>query len=350
MRAAAALAAACLAALPVGAEEAAPRPVVSVIVSPRTDLPVGHVGTVVARIEADLGFPLAGRLAERPVEIGDLVRRGDAVARLDPEQLEADLRAAEAGVAVARAQLRSARDAAERARALVERGVGTRTRLEDAERALVAAEARLDQAEATRNRAADLLALATLRAPHDGVVTAVRAEPGAAVSAGQPVLSLAATAPREIVIDMTERDAAALTPGTEFLARLVVDPDITARATLDRIDPVAAPLTRTLRVHLALADPPAGFRLGALVAVEPLQEAAGGIVLPRTALVETSDGPAVWVVDRPGGRVRLVPVAIAGAGEGFAVVRAGLVPGDEVVVRGVHSLREGQMVGPRYPG
>lgn len=356
MKGGAILLAALLAALPARGEDTAdgaadrPRPVVSVIAEARGEMPAAYVGTVVARVETDLGFPLAGTLAERPVEIGDLVRRGALIARLDPEQLEADLRAAEAGVAVARAQLRSARDAAERARELVARGVGAQTRLEDAERALVAAQARLDQAAATRNRAADLLGLATLRAPQDGVVTAVLAEPGAAVSAGQPVVLLAGTGEREIVIDVTEQDAAAFAPGAEFLARLVVNPEIETAAILDRIDPVAEQATRTRRVHLTLDGSLDSFRLGSLVRVSPLTEGAGGMVLPAAAVLEGADGPALWVVDRGDDRVRLTPVTIAARAEDFVVVGKGLAPGAEVVIKGIHSLKDGQIVGPRYPG
>ncbi|PPB82286.1 RND family efflux transporter MFP subunit [Albidovulum inexpectatum] len=341
-----------LAAQPVLAEQTAPadhpRPVVSVLAQTRAELPSGYIGTVAARIVSDLGFPLAGTLAERPVEIGDVVARGDLIARLDPEELEADLRSAEAGVIVARAQLRSAQDAVERARKLLERGVGAKTRLEDAERALVAAQARMDQAIATRNRASDLLNLATLRAPQDGVVTAVLVEPGAAVSAGQPVVSLAGTGEREIVIDVTEQDAASIASDAEFVARLVVNPEIETVATLDRIDPVAAQTTRTRRVHLRLREPDPAFRLGALVQVSARARDEGRIILPRTAVLETADGAAVWVVDRSDDRVHLTPVTIAASGDDFVVIETGLAPGAEVVTKGIHSLKDGQIVGPSY--
>ena len=107
---------------------AVPRPVVSIIINPQSGLPVTYVGTVAARIETDLGFPIAGTLAERPVAAGDTVKAGEVLARLDPEDLDADLRAAEAGVLVAEAQLRSATDARDRSQELVTRGVGSATR------------------------------------------------------------------------------------------------------------------------------------------------------------------------------------------------------------------------------
>ena len=82
-------------------------------------------------VEVDLGFPMGGTIAARPVELGDVVARDEVLARLDPEDLEADLRAADAGIAVATAQRNSARDARDRARELVLRGVGGQSSARD---------------------------------------------------------------------------------------------------------------------------------------------------------------------------------------------------------------------------
>ncbi len=329
------------------AEAVALRPVVSIIVNPETGLPVTYVGTVAARTEADLGFPLSGTVAERPASAGDTVAKGEVLARLDPEDLDAAVRAAEAGVTVAAAQLRSATDARDRAEVLVRRGVGSATRLEDADRALVAAEAQLEQARAAAARARDLRGLATLTAPQDGVVTAVMAEPGAAVAAGQPVVRLAATGEREIVIDLTEQDVAAYPAGTRFAAHLVVNPEVSAPALLNRIDPVAYSATRTRAAHLTLQSPPAAFRLGALVRVTPAARGDAGVALPLAAVLDAAAAAAVWVVDRSDGRVHRRPVRLGPEVGGFVVIAAGLAAGDEVVTKGIHSLDDGQAVGPR---
>ncbi len=325
----------------------APRPVVSVIVNPQTGLPVTYVGSVAARIETDLGFPLVGTIAERPVSAGDTVKKDEVLARLDPEDLDASLRAAEAGVAVAEAQLRSATDARDRAQELASRGAGSATRLEDASRALVAAEARLEQARAALARAEDLRGLATLTAPQDGVVTAVSAEPGDTLSAGQPVVRLAATGEREIVIDLSEQDVATLSTGTAFTARLAANAAVSAEAVLTRIDPVAERATRTRRLHLTLTDPPDGFRLGALARVTPEARADAGVVLPAGAILTPDTAPAVWVV-APGDRsVSRTDVVLGPSVGGFVIVATGLAAGDEVVTKGIHSLQDGQIVGPR---
>jgi RND family efflux transporter MFP subunit len=308
-----------------------------------------YVGTVASRIEIDLGFPLIGTLAERPVETGDLVAKGQVLARLNPVDLDAEIRAAEAGVAVATAQLRSARDAETRAIELKARGVGSDTRLEDAQRALAAAEARAVQADAALARAADMRSLADLQSPQDGIVTQVLAEPGAALSAGQPVLRLAATDEREIVIDLAETDLATLDIGTEFTAALAANPTIGANAVLTRIDPVADRDTRTRRLHLTLTNPPGGFRLGALARVSPAISPDAGVAIDLSAVIDADGTAAVWVVDRATDTVSLTQVQLGDRFGGQVRVTTGLSAGDEVIVKGIHSLQEGQTVGPRVP-
>jgi len=320
------------------------RPVVSVLIDPQVGISLSYTGTVVARTETALGFPMIGTVAARPVNTGDLVNKGDVLARLDTEDLNADLRTADAGVTVAEAQLRSATDARERAKTLAERGVGSATRLEDAERALVSAQARLDQAQASQARAADIRDLATLTAPYDGVVTATFAEPGATLSAGQAILKLSAIGEREIVIDVSEAEARLRAAGDRFSAGLLVNETIKANALLTRIDPVAERATRTYRLHLTVEDAPDEFRLGALVRVLPAGGKDADIVLPVSALL---DPPAVWIVDRGNNSVSRRPVEVSGIVGDFAVITSGLAVGDEVVTKGIHSLEEGQAVGPR---
>jgi membrane fusion protein, multidrug efflux system len=323
-----------------------PRPVVSERVNLQAGAAQSYVGTVVPMIEIDLGFPFIGTVAERPVENGDLVRQGALLARLNPADMDADLRAAEAGVTVTTAQLRSAKDAETRAIALRSRGVGSETRVEDAKRALAAAQARSVQAAAALARAQDIRNLADLKAPQDGIVTQVFAESGATLPAGQPIVRLAATNSREVVIDLSETDVAALDVGARFHAVLAANAAITTDATLTRIDPVADRSTRTRRLHLTLGTPPEGFRLGALVRVSAALGPDAGVAITADAVVHQDGAAAVWVVDRATNKVALTPVQL---GERFGSqvrVKTGLAAGDEVIIKGVHSLTEGQSVGP----
>lgn len=325
-----------------------PRPVVSEIIGGTSEEMRSYIGTVTARIEVNLGFPVSGTMASRTANLGDTVARGDAIAQLDPEVLEAGAWAARAGVVVADQQLNSASAVLERERTLVARGVESKTRQEEAERAFAAATARLEQAEATLVRAEDTLNSATLRAPIDGVITETLVEAGTTVSAGQPIVQLAGIKDREVVVDLSETDLAQLPRKVEFGANLLAVPNARATVRLQSIDPVADRRTRTRRVHFSLTKPPAVFRIGALVRVIPPRNTIRIITVPTSAILTGPDGTAtVWVATRPADIVHSVIVTADRTLGERTIIIAGLEVGQEIIIKGVHSLKDGQTVGPR---
>lgn len=328
----------------------APRPVVSVVV--HATPPAGGAafyGQIAARVVTDLGFAQGGELAERPVDQGDVVQAGALLAMLDPTDLDARQRAAEASLEAAGAQLRQAADAEARLRALVDRGSATAVQLESATLALAAAEAAVGQAAAALASAEDLRDSARLLAPEAGVVLATLAEPGANLAPGQPVVQLAGLSGREVLIDLTETEVNALRPGTRFHVTLDADPAIATAASLVSVDPVAEKATRTRRVHLGLQAPPEAFRIGALARVSLTGDAIGAptIRLPATALLADGGRTFVWRIARPSGAISRVQVESASAGPGIVRITAGLSDGDEVLLKGVHSVAEGDIVGPQ---
>ncbi len=344
---------------PVGAEtaapdagdiQAAPRPVVSLVIRAGSQgAPTTFYGQVVARVVTALGFAQGGELAERPVSEGDIVAAGDIVARLDPTDLDARLRAAEAGYAAAEAQLRQAVDSEARLTALVGRGSASAVQLEGATLARAAAEAAVNQAAAAVASAKDLRDTAQLVAPDAGVILATYAEPGANLSPGQPVVQLAGLSGREVLIDLTEAELARIGPEARFDVTLDANPAITAEATVVSVDPVAERATRTRRVHLGLVSPPDYFRIGALAratgAVPTDQPAV--ISLPATAVLAVADARFVWRIARPSGQVSRVPVQTASGPDGQLIILDGLAEGDEILIKGIHSVTEGEIVGPR---
>lgn len=325
-----------------------PRPVVSERVAPQQSSQQSWVGIVVARVETDLGFLQVGTLASRSVDAGAVVTRDQVLAMLDPQDLDSDLRSAQAGVTVAEAQAQSARDAAERTNELVARGVDSTASAQSEAAQLAAAEAQLEQARALLARAQDTRDNASLRAPQDGVITEIFAEPGATLAAGAPVLRLAGTEAREVVIDLTEEDVAGYNIGAAFDVTLEADPTQTVTVTLASIDPVATRATRTRRLRLALpADAPVDFRLGALVSVSPQAQTALRTSLPVVALIEGTDPPQVWRVSKDDRSIHAIQITVGPQIGSRVLVVDGLSEGDEIVVRGVNSIEEGQIVGPQ---
>lgn len=305
-------------------------------------------GVIAAATEVQMAFQTLGRMIERPVDIGDRVKAGDLLARLDPEDLAASTRAAKAALASAEVNLTTARNAADRARSLAERNVASIAQLEQAERALSGARSAVEQARARLKSAGDSEGYAMMRAPIGGVVSAIRAAPGAVVAAGDPVLTLSSEDELEARVDLTEAELLGVVPGTEFLVTREQGDTQPIRGRVDRISPVADPQTRTRRVHIALPKG-SGLRLGSLVRASRLAGPAVALTIPATALLDSSRGPAVWVVERQGetAHVTLNPV-VPGARVGDRIeVIQGLVPGAEIVTRGVRSLKDGQPVGRR---
>jgi RND family efflux transporter MFP subunit len=344
------------------AQEAVLRPVVSEIVAADAGQSRSFPGLIVAKVEASLGFQTAGRVAERPVSIGDRVTKGDTLARLDQVTLEQDVTAARAALSAAQASADLGEQSLERAQELAKRGVAATAQLETAQANRDASAAQVLAAEADLARAQDAARFATLRAPMDGVVLSTSAEPGAVVSAGSTVLTLASEAGREAVIDVPSDMVALLPPAAQF--RIVRQkhtqalPSTTAGAAQDGvisgvvrlIEPVADSSTRARRLRVTLDETGADLRLGTLVTAELDLAATPVLTVPVGAIIE-GVGPHghVWRVAQ--GRVaERVSVELGTQMSGRVVVTSGLDAGDEILTRGVHSVTEGMALGPRIGG
>lgn len=324
-----------------------PRPVVSQIVQPGAAFARAFTGTVVARTQISLAFQTFGRVSERRVTVGDTVTKGQVLARLDPYTLDEDVAAAEAALSTAQAQQVTAVNALDRARALQTRGVASTARLEDAQRALTAADAAVASATADLARATDARGYSELVAPMDGVIVSTDAEVGAVVSAGTPVMVLASTSENEAVIDLPEGLLSMLSIGDSFEVSLRGGNTPPVAGALRLVQPVVDAASRTRRVHLTLIDPPPAYRIGSLVRAQPTAlDRTALFTLPHSAIRREGEAASVWRVDPASRAVTLVPVTLDPQDVGDrAAITQGLTAGDEIVTRGVHSLTEGQIVG-----
>lgn len=324
------------------------RPVVSEIVEDRGEDARWIPGVIASRTQVTMAFQTLGRMVTRPVDLGDRVRQGDVLANLAAEDLAATTRAAEAALAAAEVQRDTARLTLERTQALAERNVATAAQLEQAQRAAAAAEAGAEQARSALVQAQDAQGYARMIAPFPGVVSAVYEAPGSVLDAGTPVLQLSAEDQREAVIDLPESALAGLPGDAVFTVWQRTDPARQVRAVLDRIDPIADAATRTRRLYLTL-PPDSPFRLGALVRARLGTASEPALMLSAAAIFRRDGAPHVWRVLRQGDAAHVEAVRIAPAAEfqGRVLIGEGLEPGDEVVIRGVNSLVDGQPVGPR---
>jgi RND family efflux transporter MFP subunit len=319
-----------------------PRPVVSEIVTPGPAQSRSFTGTVQAAVTTDLAFLTLGRVATLDVAEGDRVAAGDILATLDQVTLNEDLSAAEAELQGAQASAQFAQQSFDRTQELVSRGVASAAQLETAQAALDTAMAGVTAAEADLARAQDAASYSALTAPMDGIVTETLVDPGTVVSVGMPVLTLVGLTGREAVLDVPPDVLALLDLGDRFEVRARGSDPITG--TLLRIEPSAGIGTRSRRIHLTLSDPPESYRLGSLVTARVAASTASLMTLPLSAIAGPAEAPQVWKVGA-GRSVALVPVTLGQTVGDRVIVTSGIAAADEIVVRGVNSLSEGQTVG-----
>jgi RND family efflux transporter MFP subunit len=299
-------------------------------------------GEVRPRVESRLGFRVAGKIVARKVDVGASVRRGDVLMQLDPQDLKlgqaqalASLRAAETNRDLAAADLKRYQEL--RGKNFVSQAV-----LDTKAAALKAGRANVDAARAGYRERSNQSQYASLLADTDGVVTSVDAEVGQVVTAGMPVVRLARTDEKEVVIGVPEDRVDALRRMPDVSVRLWAAPDAAIPGKIREVSPVADPATRTYAVKVAVPARPE-IRLGMTATVQ-FSGASGGrqVRLPLSALVQDKGHSSVWVVEN--GAVRMVPVQLGQPSGNDILVAGGVHAGQTVVTAGVNLLKNGQKV------
>lgn len=312
-----------------------------------------YSGDVRAKVESRLGFRVAGKITQRQVELGQHVKAGQVLARLDARDYQLGADAARAQLSAATTQRDLAQANAQRFRSLRAQNFISSAEMERYEANLKAAQASLDQAKAQLSSQSNQENYTQLVADADGVVTSVDAEPGQVVAAGTPVVRIALDGARDAVFNVPEDRRSAIKPGQVVKVRPWSDESRVIDARVREVAASADPATRTYLVKAALqgADLPA---LGSTVEVMPEgmgvgKSAVGAqvIKLPTTALYQDGgkgQGTAVWLYDAATGSVKLQPVQVGSADGNEAVITSGLQSGMQVVATGVHVLTAGQKV------
>jgi RND family efflux transporter MFP subunit len=331
-------------------EKEAVRPVkVAIVAAAPQGRTLTYSGVVRPRIESSIAFRVGGKIVERAVNVGDRVKIGQTIARLDDTDLKLAEGSARAAVAGARTRRDVARANLERAKPLLAQKFISQAGYDIRRNEFDAAVSALETAEALLRQAANATGYATLTADKAGIVTAVVAEPGQVVSPGQAVVAIAEAGAIEVAIGVPEQDAGRLAVGQRAGVTLWAGAGAGVDGSIREIAGQADPASRTYAVRVAVASPPKGMRLGmtATVAIRFDGEGAG-VVVPLTALTEADGAPAVFVVDAERKTVRRTPVTVTGPVADGVGVADGLNAGDMVVTAGVQFLRDGMRV--RLPG
>jgi RND family efflux transporter MFP subunit len=304
---------------------------------------VSLTGEIQPRYQADIGFRVNGKILQRPVDVGTQVKNGDLLARLDPQQYRQDLEVAKSEVAVAEAEVARSQAQEYRQRELLKNGFTTQVAYDQALKTFKTAQAQLDATRARQVQATENLGYTDLKADNDGVITAVGADAGQVVSAGQMVVRLARPGEREAVFNVAEGAFKNRTKEPVVTVQLVSSPEIETTGKVRYVSPQADPTTRTYTVRVSLPDAPQQMRLGANVVGSVVLDEGRSVTLPGSALFQKDGKPAVWVVDKDGS-VQLKPITVQRYQGDSVIVGDGLVQGDVVVTAGVQKLLPGQKV------
>lgn len=300
-------------------------------------------GEVRSRYEADLSFRVGGKLVARPVDVGDRIQGGVLLARLDPSDLQLGVTASQAQVEAAESELALAKAELDRYTALAKDQFVSQAVLDAKQTLHKAAAARLRQARAQSGLAGNQAGYAELKAPREEVVTAVYAEAGQVVAAGQPILRIARPAPLEVLVHVPESRLAEFRAAKEYRVALWADPGQPLTGTLRELAPAADPATRTYAARIQLLSIPEDMRLGMTAEVVLPNVASSAVAVPLGAVIDRGQGAEVWLVG-PDNKVARRAVRVAGYTEQHALIAEGVLAGEKVVAVGAHKLAPGQAV------
>ena len=300
-------------------------------------------GEVRPRFETRLAFRVAGRIIDRKVEVGQLVKAGTLIARIDPADYALAAQAAQSATVAAQADATLANAELKRYQDLADKGFISTAALEQRRATALGAQARLKQSQASTNVQTNQASYANLTSPESGTVIAVEADPGQVISAGQTVVRIARGQSTDAVIAMPEQWLAGAKAGKFKVTIPAIGKSVDAQ--LREVSATADPATRTYAVKLSLPDD-TQIKLGMSAQVVMSAPTLAGALptVPLSAIVERGGKSIVFVVDPQTSAAQAKVVEVVSAAVGTDTQVSGLKTGDRIVVAGGHLLTVGQQV------
>ncbi len=289
---------------------------------------IESVGTTSANDSVEITARVSNVVTRINFNEGALVEKGDVLVELESSEARANLAEAEADLVEIRSQY-------ERSRELIRSNVISQSVLDQQQAQVNAAEARVAAARA-------VLADHTLRAPFDGRVGLRRVSIGTLVTPGTVVTTLDQIREMQLDFAVPESYIATLAPGQPVNAHSVAYPDETFTGVVDSINTRIDPVTRTVTVRARIANENGRLRPGMFMTVTLQKNPRNAIVVPELALVPEGGNKFVFVVQDDTALLREVEIGTRMPGS-VEIIR-GLQEGDEIVVEGTQSLRHGMSV------
>lgn len=295
------------------------------------DLAYSAEAVVEAVRQSTVAAQIAGRIVELRFDVGDYVKQGEVIARIDERAAAQVAAASTAQVSEAQAALANARAQYERSKKLLAEKFISAAALDRAEADFRQAEARLAATLAGAGQAATERSFATIVAPYSGVVSARHVELGEMATPGRPLMTGFDPSTLRVVANVPQQQVAAI----QAAARARVEIPSTGKwieAKGVTILPSADLRTHTTRVRLELPENVRGIYPGVFARAHFLIGKEPRLLVPREAILRRSEVTALYVLDAKGSPL-LRQIRLGTAGDEQAIeVLAGVKPGERVAL------------------
>ncbi|OTG64303.1 efflux RND transporter periplasmic adaptor subunit [Acinetobacter silvestris] len=303
-----------------------------------------YAGDVQARQQTALAFRVGGQIIERYVDVGDRVRIGQVLAKLDVQDAQLQLNSAKAQLESAQSAVKITDDEFKRFQQLLPMNAVSRSQYDVAKNQYDSAQATLKQAQSNYAVAANQTGYNQLVANKNGVITARNIEIGQVISAGQAAFQLAIDGERDVVIGVPEQAISDIRVGQPAWVTLWSKPEDKFSAYIREIAP-AADQSRTFSVKVALKDAQSLIQLGQSARVFFSNTTQNTLSVPLSSVSANDNKAYVWVVNTDQ-TIHKIPVTLGAYGRDSVPVLSGLNANAWVVVGGVHLLQEKQKIHP----
>ncbi|WP_407305230.1 efflux RND transporter periplasmic adaptor subunit [Acinetobacter sp.] len=303
-----------------------------------------YAGDVQARQQTALAFRVAGQIIERYVDVGDQVKVGQVLAKLDVKDAQLQLNVANAQLESAQSAAKNADDELKRFKQLLPMNAVSRSQYDAVDNQYKAALSNLKQAKSNYDVSRNQTGYNQLVANKNGVITARNIEVGQVVAAGQAAYQMAIAGDREVVIGVPEQAISEIKVGQSTWVTLWSKPEDKFAAYVREISP-AADQSRTFSVKVALREGNSAIQLGQSARVFFNNTEHNVLSVPLSSVSANDQQAYVWVV-KPDQTIRKVSVTLGAYGRDSVPVLSGLNANDYVVIGGVHLLREKQKIQP----
>ncbi len=307
--------------------------------------------------ESRLSFQVSGQVVSVPINVGDTVKKGDTIARMDPADYALQLQNAQASAAQSRAQERNAKATYERTRALYENQNASRQDLDADRTAYESGRAGLEASHQQVRLRQRQLGYTHLKAPETGTLATVDIEVNEYVQAGELVATLLAGEQIEVSVSVPASVIRSIKKGAEAKARFNSLEGKVFAGTVTEVGVASVGGATTFPVTVRLTEGQDQVRAGMsadVTFVFASEKEGPRYSLPISAVGEDREGRFVFILEKTGdalGTVHRTPVEVGEILSDGIEILDGVKPGDLVVTAGVSRIYDGLQVRvPERPG